>query len=222
MPRTEQENKRIRETQRNSILEAAKHIFAQKGWATTIADIAAAANVSQGLIYHYFANKEAVICELLSQTMQSDLDVFQRVMQSGDTATKRLEILISSMLKSRQEQINQFGITVQAAKKNSPSNNELEIMRRIFKNLNNNDSDAKDLHELMMKRFQSIHDIILQLIVEGQEREEFAKDAPSKLALMIFQCIQSMTTLALDQPDEYEKHYPYTEIIMRMLKPNNQ
>jgi len=37
--------------------------------------------------------------------------------------------------------------------------------------------------------------------------------------LMIFSCIQSLTNLALSQPEEYEKHYPYTDIIMRMLKP---
>gem|GEM_PF-2829588 len=138
-------------------------------------------------------------------------------MQSGDTAAQRLEMLISSMLKFRQDQIKQFGITVQAAKETSSSGNELEIMRRIFKNLKNNDSKAKDLQELMMKRVQTVHEIVLQLIVEGQKNGEFASDPPPKLALMIFQSIQGLTTLALDKPEEYEQHYPYTDIIMRML-----
>ncbi|MFB9278215.1 TetR/AcrR family transcriptional regulator [Cohnella cellulosilytica] len=200
-----------------SILEAAKDIFARKGWATTISDIASAASVSPGLIYHYFANKEAIFCELLGQTIQSDLDIFQQLMQSGDTAAQRLETLISSMLKFRQDQIKRFGITVQAAKETSSSGNELEIMRRIFKNLKSDDGNAKDLHELMMKRMQTIHEIVLQLIVEGQKNGEFALDPPPKLALMIFQSIQGLTTLALDKPEEYEQHYPYTDIIMRML-----
>jgi len=217
IPRTEEENKRVREAQRISILEAAKNIFARKGWSTTITDIASAASVSPGLIYHYFVNKEAIFCELLGQTIQSDLDIFQQLMQSGDTAAQRLEMLISSMLKFRQDQIKQFGITVQAAKETSSSGNELEIMRRIFKNLKNNDSKAKDLQELMMKRVQTVHEIVLQLIVEGQKNGEFASDPPPKLALMIFQSIQGLTTLALDKPEEYEQHYPYTDIIMRML-----
>ncbi|MFC6551290.1 TetR/AcrR family transcriptional regulator [Cohnella cellulosilytica] len=198
-------------------MEAAKDIFARKGWATTISDIASAASVSPGLIYHYFANKEAIFCELLGQTIQSDLDIFQQLMQSGDTAAQRLETLISSMLKFRQDQIKRFGITVQAAKETSSSGNELEIMRRIFKNLKSDDGNAKDLHELMMKRMQTIHEIVLQLIVEGQKNGEFALDPPPKLALMIFQSIQGLTTLALDKPEEYEQHYPYTDIIMRML-----
>ncbi|GGD62107.1 TetR/AcrR family transcriptional regulator [Paenibacillus nasutitermitis] len=221
IPRKEEENKRIREAQRISILEAAKDIFARKGWSTTILDIASAASVSPGLIYHYFANKEAIFCELLGQTIQSDLDIFQQLMQSGDTAAQRLEVLISSMLKFRQDQIKRFGITVQAAKETSSSGNELEIMQRIFKNLKSDDSKAKDLQELMMKRMQTIHEIVLQLIVEGQKNGEFAPDPPHKLALMIFQSIQGLTTLALDKPEEYEQHYPYTDIIMRMLNCRN-
>jgi len=60
MPRTENANQRIRDAQRARILEAAKEVFARKGWNTTITDIASAAKVSQGLIYHYFANKETI------------------------------------------------------------------------------------------------------------------------------------------------------------------
>ena len=70
-----------------------------------------------------------------------------------------------------------------------------------------------------MKRFQSIHDVIVQLIIEGQKGGEFAQDDPSKLALMIFTCVESLTRLALERPDDFKKYYPYTEIIMRMLKP---
>lgn len=217
IPRTEDENKRIREAQRESILEAAKDVFARKGWGMTIADIAAAANVSQGLIYHYFANKEAVICELLKQTMQSDSELFQRVMQSGDTPAQRLEALVSSMLQPRDGQIHLFGIAVQASKGHSSSGNSLAIMRRIFSNLKMDDSDAKDLRELMLKRLQSVRDVMIQLIIEGQKSGQFAPDAPDKLAMMIFQSIRGLTSLALENPAEYDKYYPYTDIIMRMV-----
>ena len=219
IPRSAEENKRIREAQRASILAAAKSIFARKGWAMTIADIAAAANVSQGLIYHYFANKEAVICELLQQTLHSDADLSQRIMQAGDTPAQRLEALITSMLQSRHRQVNPLEIAAQAAKGNAMSGNSLEIMRRIFANLKEDESDAKDLRELLLKRFQSIHDMMIQLIIEGQKRGEFAQDDPDKLAMMIFQCIQGLSKLALEHPEEYDKHYPYTDIIMRMVMP---
>jgi len=72
---------------------------------------------------------------------------------------------------------------------------------------------------LLMKRFQTVRDTMMELITEGQKRGEIVRDAPEKLALMIFQCIQGLSTLALENPEEYDKHYPYTAVIMRMLKP---
>lgn len=222
MPRTEEENQRIRDAQRASILEAAKEVFARKGWETTIADIAAAAKISQGLLYHYFANKEAVIGELMRTTLRSDPDAFQKILESEGTPTERLETIISLILKSRNELINTFGITSQMARENNPSGNNQEMMHRMFHSLRDGQTDAKSLHDMMMKRFQSLHDIIVRLIEEGQKSGEFAKDDPSKLALMIVANIQSLTMLATRSPDEYKKHFPYTEIIMRMLKPDNR
>lgn len=222
MPRSKSENQRIREAQRASILEGAKAVFARKGWATTIADIAVAAGVSQGLIYHYFRNKEAIFHELMDQTMQSNPFVFQKIFQSEGTPGQRLETLISKILKYRRDSIENFGISVQLAKENPPSGNNFEIMRKMLQNLPRDDSKANDLREFMMKRFQSLFDGITQLIIEGQKCGEFASDDPSKLAMMIITCIESLTRLALDQPDQFKKYYPYTEMIMRMLKPNSQ
>lgn len=48
MPRNTAENSRIREEQRAKILEAALRIFARKGLAATMADIANEARISQG------------------------------------------------------------------------------------------------------------------------------------------------------------------------------
>jgi AcrR family transcriptional regulator len=59
MPRTEEANQRIREAQRAKILEAAWNVFARHGLTATMADVAAAAEVSYGLVYRYFVNKEA-------------------------------------------------------------------------------------------------------------------------------------------------------------------
>ncbi|AGA56965.1 transcriptional regulator [Thermobacillus composti KWC4] len=219
IPRSEAENKRIREAQRENILDAAKTVFARKGWAMTITDIAAAANVSPGLIYHYFPNKEAIVCELLKQTLQTDADLSQRIMQAGDTPTQRLEALINSMLQPRHRQASPLEIAAQAARGAAATGNNLEMMRRIFSNLKEDSTDAADLRELLMKRFQTVRDTMMALITEGQKRGEIVRDAPEKLALMIFQCIQGLSTLALENPEEYDKHYPYTDVIMRMVKP---
>ncbi len=54
-PRTEPEKRR-------AILHAAVRVFAEKGYhGCRIADVARAANVAYGLVYHYFRNKEELL-----------------------------------------------------------------------------------------------------------------------------------------------------------------
>ena len=50
----------------DAILDAAKGIFADKGFdGTSIADIARAARISDGLVYRYFRNKRELLYEVL-------------------------------------------------------------------------------------------------------------------------------------------------------------
>lgn len=61
MPRSEEDNEQIRAQRRSEILAAATRVFVDKGLARAkVTDIAAAANLSNGLLYHYFPSKEAV------------------------------------------------------------------------------------------------------------------------------------------------------------------
>lgn len=61
-PKTPKQNKAIRVESRQQIQEAAFELFAQKGYAnTSISAIARKAEVSKGLIYHYFDSKEAIL-----------------------------------------------------------------------------------------------------------------------------------------------------------------
>src|SRR5512135_2887414 len=100
MPRTEEANRRLREAQRTKILEGARQVLAHKGMAATMADVAAAAEVSQGLTYRYFANKEALIRELVKQTVQARLALLQRILELPGTPWERLELMLSKALES--------------------------------------------------------------------------------------------------------------------------
>ncbi|MBI2168010.1 MAG: TetR/AcrR family transcriptional regulator [Actinobacteria bacterium] len=55
-----------KEVRRQTILSAAKRVFSEKGYAaTTVADVARAANVSYGTIYWYFDSKEELFDALM-------------------------------------------------------------------------------------------------------------------------------------------------------------
>jgi AcrR family transcriptional regulator len=61
MPKSAEENARLRTARREQILAAAIPIFAQVGFAeASVADIALAAHASHGTVFLYFATKEAL------------------------------------------------------------------------------------------------------------------------------------------------------------------
>ncbi len=72
MPRTKEANQQIRAEQRAKILDAALQVFARKGLAATMDDVAASASISHGLAYRYFASKEALIQALVEQVVATD------------------------------------------------------------------------------------------------------------------------------------------------------
>ncbi len=66
MPRSRELNEQMKAERREQILATASKLFAEKGLAATkITDIAAAAEISQGLLYHYYKSKEEIFVELI-------------------------------------------------------------------------------------------------------------------------------------------------------------
>src|SRR5262249_17841101 len=102
MPRTEEANQRLRETQREKILDAARKVFARKGIAATMDDVAEEASVSHGLAYRYFANKQALVHALLEQALKSPAADLQQLAEAAQTPGERLTTLITRIIESRQ------------------------------------------------------------------------------------------------------------------------
>src|SRR5262249_32940680 len=97
MPRAHDMNQQLRETQRTKILAAASKVFAQQGLSATIGDVAEAAGVSYGLVYHYFARKEALYHALVAQALASADVAFEHLGQMSGTPGQRLDALVSRL-----------------------------------------------------------------------------------------------------------------------------
>ncbi len=71
-PRNEEQNEMIKDERREQILSAALKAFATRGFAATkISDIVARADMSHGLVYHYFKSKEEIFYALLQRAMET-------------------------------------------------------------------------------------------------------------------------------------------------------
>ena len=70
MGRNAEQNRLLREAQYAAILACALDLFVSRGFAATrVADIAGAAGISPGLLYHYFPGKDDILVALLQNAL---------------------------------------------------------------------------------------------------------------------------------------------------------
>src|SRR5690349_22111446 len=88
MPRTQPENL----TRREQLLRIAAELFASKGFRnTTVRDIADAAGILSGSLYHHFDSKESMVDEIL-QTFQRELFAgYDEILASKQSARSKIE-----------------------------------------------------------------------------------------------------------------------------------
>ncbi|WP_195576419.1 TetR/AcrR family transcriptional regulator [Paenibacillus sp. 1001270B_150601_E10] len=90
MPRTKEENERIRQAAKEKIHAAAMTLFIQKGYhATSIDDVAKQANISKGLLYNYYKGKE----ELLAVMVQLRIEEVRAVMETAASLANPMDQL---------------------------------------------------------------------------------------------------------------------------------
>lgn len=198
MPRTEAANQRLRETQREKILDAARRVFARKGLAATMADIAAEATISHGLAYHYFTNKEALLRALVEHTLQERRAALQRFREIPLPPGERLDFLLTRLIENRRDhpEVAQLHEQVQSAEATPP-----------------------DLREQARQVNQAFTDLLRQLIVDGQAEGSVIDADPDQLLTAVSATLDGLTRLAMSNPERFRQHFPDASIILAMLKP---
>ncbi len=201
MPRTTEANQRIREAQRAKILESARSVFARKGMEATIADIATEAQISMGLAYRYFADKEAIFSALVKQTIPADSTGFQRLLEMPGTPGERLAVLISSIVAAR-------------------GHREPIEAHQLLNHALQAGAMPDDMRELLGRRYQMLLDTMRQLIVEGQATGEVAPGDPDQLVAVVSACLDGLTRWAVRDPEQFRTYVPDAEIVLRLFKPS--
>jgi len=89
---TAQRRQREKEQRYQSILQAAQHLFCERGYPNTkIQDIAKAAEVAVGTVYFYFRNKEDLLLQLMDAIALNIRSILGQAFQSGKTPIERFE-----------------------------------------------------------------------------------------------------------------------------------
>jgi AcrR family transcriptional regulator len=86
---------------RAALIELAGDMFADRGFqATTVRDIAQAAGMLSGSLYHHFDSKESIMDELLRAYIDELLPEYRRIVQEGGPAREVLSQLVTAAFAS--------------------------------------------------------------------------------------------------------------------------
>src|SRR5215467_10982689 len=199
MPRTEEANQRIREERREQILDTASRVFARKGLAgTRIADIASEGEMSQGLIFRYFASKEEVFAAVVEKALQSSTGLAQAALEQPCSPLEKLRWLLQIMLPGMWLKPDYALVVLHAL---------------------NSETTPSEVRERVLEQSILTLQLYRQLIVEGQEAGEVVQDDPDVLTLAFAACTQGISSgvlylpraLGIDGP-------PDPEVVLRLLK----
>lgn len=90
-PRTAEQTTQTREKRRRELLDAARELFAAKGFEqTNVSDIAARAGVSQGTIYWYFKSKDDLLMAVFEDWLSGLAQDYVTIVSEPGTAQDRL------------------------------------------------------------------------------------------------------------------------------------
>ncbi len=115
MPRTPEENERIRQLSIDKIRIAAMQLFINRGYyATSINDIAKQADISKGLLYNYYSGKEELLSEMVDERINEVVEVMEGA-KSIDTPSKQLEHIINGAIDNIQQnpEVHRFYLHLQ-------------------------------------------------------------------------------------------------------------
>ncbi len=198
-PRNEETNKQIRDERRDQILRAALQVFARKGLtATKISDIAAAAQLSHGLIYHYFKSKDEIFTVLATQALDTSANIIIQASNLPATPWERLKTMTEAIVPAAYQGIGPyyFLIVVQAF---------------------TSEAVPPQVKELAARQSTLYTEHLVPLIREGQQRGEIAAGDPLQLAVSFTSMIQG---IAIEKTLGGEAlPLPTAEIILRLFKP---
>src|ERR1700746_1401265 len=190
------------------ILDAALVCFAQRGFhQTSMHDISSEAGISVGLIYRYFANKEAVISAMADRHKKEISEVLERARQAP-TLLESLEILFTAhCCENEPRVISAFVVDLYAEASRNPQMAEL-------------------VHDVL----KTAMDGVTELIARAPETQNATHGlSPAELSELIFAVARGMLMFDVLRPQEItaterrERQLAVTRRLWRLLfKPEGE
>lgn len=176
MGRSPERNQQARDERREKILSTALRLFATRGLAATrISDIAGAAEMSQGLLYCYFPNKEAIFTTLIA-------DAFERM----NAACRMLEGLPLSPLEKVE-------LAVARLIEGLEQHADTALYHLLIAQATASDAIPDEAKAIIREQGRTPYEVMARIFAAGQRQRVFVKDPPDMQALTFWTAIKGIS-----------------------------
>ncbi|MBK8171341.1 MAG: TetR/AcrR family transcriptional regulator [Sandaracinaceae bacterium] len=196
MPRTAEDNQRIKDERREDILTASRTVFARKGLsATKMSDIASAAGLSYGLVYHYFDSKEEIFAEIVRHAVQDTLNFASSVDVSDASPLEKLRAFCEFKIQKSVHRPEMHLIITQAFATDALPPEALAAIRQYG---------------------SKISETVRSWIQQGQETGHIIEGDPVELDMALFCALQGLAMLQMCSR-VVPRGMPSVDTFLRML-----
>ena len=198
MGRNKETNQKIRDERKEQIISGALLLFSTQGLAATkISDIASAAGISQGLVYHYFRSKEDIFIELIR-------GAFERLNSS-------CEILNRMPLSPREK----IGIAIKGLLQDLEQNKDNARYHLLMAQAMVSEAVPEEAKAIIRREIAVSQEIIAGILHDGQKDGSIKEGDVEDLALLFWTSINGLAIFKAVNGDDFKA--PAPEILMAMF-----
>ncbi|UPK67415.1 TetR/AcrR family transcriptional regulator [Chitinophaga filiformis] len=195
MPKAKEQFEEMRQEAVRKIKTAGLELFARKGLAgTNIKEIAEKAQISLGLMYHYYSSKDELYLALANEAMDMSIALLSALKKQRTGAREKVEGFIHGFLTGVQKH---------------PEICYFIIIGQQFET--KDDSQNDDLNTRKLKSLE----LLAAIIKAGQREGIFVKGDPLQLAVMLVAATQGLAAFKMTFGSRFTM--PQTEILLNML-----
>ena len=200
MARHQAQNQKQKDERREQILTSALLLFSTKGLAATkVTDIAAAAGMSQGLMYHYFDSKEAIFIELIRSAFARLNDACYHLEAMALSPSEKIKLALGGLLQ---------GIN---------DNADHARYHLLIAQATASDAIPPAASAIIQNENQIPYQVIARIMAAGQAEGTLRQHDPAELALLFWSTIKGLAIHRAVHGDGFKA--PDPRLLMTLFLP---
>ena len=175
MARSNEKNEQMRDESKQKIREAALGQFADKGlFAARIQDIAAAAKISQGLLYRYYTSKDDIFVDLIEDALDKVNEASLYVSSLELSAKEKILLSLAELFK-----------TIEAS-------DSLRQTCRLIAQAMNSTAIPEKAQKLLEEKRDIPYQVFAEIMRQGQAENTVVEGKPEELSILFWSTINGL------------------------------